>query len=306
MIADLALLFLLRANVAASAAILIVLLLRPVARRWLGPEVAYGLWLLVPVAALTSLFPNLSDFRNGQQTGELTFQASHADILMMGYLAGAALLLTLIVLSELRFRRLARAGRVGPAVVGSSWPSMVVPADYEKRFTVEERGLIRLHERAHIDARHPHHNRLIALHQVLGWFNPLVHLAARCARLDQELACDAVVAAARPNARRLYAETLLKGARVQGPWSAFACALTDGGRHPLELRIASLSRRPLTLQQFMFGAALVGALATLSAVSVWTLSPQSLGEREPYRTLPFATITLSPAPDGKAYPFPDR
>lgn len=293
MIADLALLFLLRANAAASAAILIVLLLRPAARRWLGPEVAYGLWLLVPVAALTSLFPNLSDFRNGQQTGEPTFQVGHADVLMAVYLAGAAALLALFVVSEWRFRRLARAGRVGPAVVGSSWPSMVVPADYETRFTTEERALIRRHERAHIDARHPHHNRLIALHQLLDWFNPLAHLAARCARLDQELACDAVVAAARPNAKRLYAETLLKGARVSGPWSAFACALTEGGRHPLEVRIGCLSRRPVTLRQFMLGAAIVGALATLSAVSVWTLSPESLGEREPYRTLPFATIKLS-------------
>jgi beta-lactamase regulating signal transducer with metallopeptidase domain len=300
MIADLALLFLLRANAAASAAILIVLLLRPAARRWLGPEVAYGLWLLVPVAGLTSLFPNLSDFRNGQQSGALTFQVAHADVLMAVYLVGAAVLLALLIFSEFRFRRLASAGRVGPAVIGSSWPSMVVPSDYEARFTAQERGLIRRHERAHIDARHPHHNRLIALHQLLGWFNPLAHLAARCARLDQELACDAVVAAARPNDRRLYAETLLKGAQVTGPWSAFACALTEGGRHPLEVRIGCLARRPLSLRQFMIGAAVVGSLGVLSALGVWTLSPQSLGEREPYQAPPFATVQLSTltAPDG--------
>jgi len=300
MIADLTVLFLVRANLAASAAIVLVLLLRPVARRLLGPEVAYGLWALVPVAALTSLFPNLSDFRSGQQTGELSIHFAHADLMVAAFLSGALLLLALFVISELRFRRLARMGRVGPAVVGLNWPSMVVPSDYETRFDEGERALIRLHERTHIDRWHPRDNRLIALHQVLGWFNPLIHLAARCARLDQELACDAVVVAARPKQRRLYAETLLKGSQRTGPWSAFACALTEGGRHPLEVRIASLARRPLTLRQFMIGAAVVGSLAVLSAMGVWTLSPQSLGEREPYRTLPFATMRLSTltAPDG--------
>ncbi len=309
MIADLAVLYLLRANLAASAAILLVLLLRPIARRLLGPEVAYGLWALVPVVALTSLFPNLSDFRLGQQVGEPAFGFDRADIVLTVFLVGALSMLALFVISEWRFRRLARAGAVGPAVVGLGWPSMVVPSDYEMRFNESERALIRLHERTHISRQHPRDNRLIAVHQILGWFNPLVHLAARCARLDQELACDAVVAEARPKQRRLYAETLLKGARTSGPWSAFACALTEGGRHPLEVRIACLARSPLSLRRFMLGAAMVGTLVVLAAMGVWTLSPQSLGEREPYRTLPFATIQLSPAtptPDGKAYPFPDK
>ena len=300
MIADLTVLFLVRANLAASAAILLVLLLRPVARRLLGPEVAYGLWALVPVAALTSLFPNLNDFRHGQQVGEPTFQFDRADMMLAVFLVGASVLLALFVISEWRFRRLARAGRVGPAVVGLSWPSMVVPSDYETRFNEGERALIRLHERTHIDRRHPRDNRLIALHQIFGWFNPLIHLAARCARLDQELACDAVVIEARPKSKRLYAETLLKGARSTGPWSAFACALTEGGRHPLEVRIGCLARRPLSLRQFMIGATVVGTLGVLSAMGVWTLSPQSLGDREPYRTLPFASVQLSTltAPDG--------
>lgn len=300
MIADLAVLFLMRANIVASAAILIVLLLRPLARRLLGPAIAYGLWALVPVAALTSLFPNLRDFRNGQQVGLPKFQFENPGLMVTIFLIGAVAMLTLFILSELRFRRLARAGLVGPAVVGLSWPSMVVPSDYETRFDADERALIRLHERTHIAHSHPRDNRLIALHQVFGWCNPLIHLAARCARLDQELACDAAVIEARPKQKRLYAEALLKSSRVSGPWSAFACALTEGGRHPLEVRIGCLARRPLTFRQFMVGATVVGALSVLAAMSVWTLSPQSLGERVTYRDLPFATIRLSPltAPDG--------
>ena len=46
MMTDLAVLLLLRANLAIAAAILIVLAVRPPARRMLGPELAYGLWAL--------------------------------------------------------------------------------------------------------------------------------------------------------------------------------------------------------------------------------------------------------------------
>ena len=53
-------------------------------------------------------------------------------------------------------------------------------------------------------------NAVVALIQCLCWFNPLVHLAARWIRFDQELACDAAVIAERPGLRRPYAEALLK------------------------------------------------------------------------------------------------
>jgi len=48
---------LIRVNLVASAAILLVLFLRPLVLRWLGAGIAYWLWLLVPVAAAASLLP---------------------------------------------------------------------------------------------------------------------------------------------------------------------------------------------------------------------------------------------------------
>ena len=46
-----------RANVAAGAAILAVLILRQPARRLFGAQQAYWLWLLAPLAALAVLLP---------------------------------------------------------------------------------------------------------------------------------------------------------------------------------------------------------------------------------------------------------
>src|SRR5688572_5506092 len=53
---DIALRFLL-ANLAAAVAILLVIALRKPARAAFGLRLAYGLWLLVPLAALGSLLP---------------------------------------------------------------------------------------------------------------------------------------------------------------------------------------------------------------------------------------------------------
>ena len=48
---------LVRMNLAAAAAILAVIAVRLPARRWLGPETAYRLWAIPPLAALATLLP---------------------------------------------------------------------------------------------------------------------------------------------------------------------------------------------------------------------------------------------------------
>src|SRR5690606_9610252 len=118
------------------------------------------------------------------------------------WLVGAVLGLALLTAAQLRFLARVRERKAGPAVVGFAWPRMVTPADYERRFTPEEREVVRAHERAHIDRQDPRANALAAVLQAVNWFNPLVHLAARHMRLDQELACDAAVVRRFPLARR--------------------------------------------------------------------------------------------------------
>jgi beta-lactamase regulating signal transducer with metallopeptidase domain len=280
MTTDLLVLMFLKAQAAASAAILLVLLLRAPARRLIGAELTYRLWLLVPTAAFASLFPTLPQFRAriDQPASGLQYVVSgsvpaigHGHLLAFAWAIGAALMIGLLAAAQWRFERKARQGQAGPAATGF-WPRMIVPSDYAKRFDTEERTLIRAHERAHMDRRDPAANLTIAVLQAICWFNPLVHLAANLARMDQELSVDAQVMARHPKGRRRYAETLLK-AQAQGFASPLACALALGGRHPLEVRLKNLGMGPISIRRDLAGVTAIGALAVVIAVALWTLAP---------------------------------
>jgi beta-lactamase regulating signal transducer with metallopeptidase domain len=276
------LLMFLKAQATGTCAILLVLALRLPVRRLFGAEIGYHLWLLAPAAGLAGLFPSLPEvsaqLRTPPTSGFVHTLATlrapalhHPDLIAEVWLAGALVLGAAFALGQWRFDRSAKAGRAGPAATGF-WPRMIVPAGYASRFTPEERQLIRAHERAHMDRRDPTANLLIAFLQVISWFNPLAHLAATLARMDQELSIDAKVMAQHPKGRRRYAETLLK-AHASGLNSPLACALALGGRHPLEVRLAMLGMRKVSVQRDRDGMMLVLGLAVMVVSAVLILAP---------------------------------
>jgi beta-lactamase regulating signal transducer with metallopeptidase domain len=295
MASELFVLTLVRAQAAVSLAVALALILRAPARRRIGAYLAYRLWVLAPAAAFVSPFPSLSEFLQGSSASVGTpagagafvtafclraltaggFWSGLAPSLTWIWAAGALALAGLFLAAELRFRRLARLGLAGPAMVGVAAPRFVTPHDYRQRFTERERDLILRHERAHLAQGDPIANLLIAGFQVLFWFNPLIHLAAAQVKLDQELACDAKVIEGRPRARRAYAQALVK-AHLTGPQSALVCAWTAPNRltrSPLELRLRALSWGELSLARYMTGVVAVGGLAFSLAAGVWIAAP---------------------------------
>ena len=284
MATEVLLLMFLKAQAAASCAILLIIVLRLPVRRLFGAEIGYNLWLLAPAAGLSSLFPSLSEIgglktRPSGLLNAITALGDpvlrHTDWIAFAWLAGAVTLGGLFALGQWRFERSAKVGRAGPAATGF-WPRMIVPDGYASRFTLEERALIRAHERTHMDRRDPTSNLLIAFLQVISWFNPLAHLAATLARMDQELSVDAKVMASNPKGRRRYAETLLK-AHANGLNSPLACALALGGRHPLEVRLAMLGMRRVSVRRDGIGALLIGLLGVAVAFAVLMLAPGLTG-----------------------------
>jgi beta-lactamase regulating signal transducer with metallopeptidase domain len=290
---------LLHLNVAAAAAVLAVLAARPTVRREFGAEIAYRLWICVPIAAIAALFPAAAAtrivppglgphfdpiFDISQALGEVP-----ARPLLALWLAGAVLAAAVVAYCQLRFLNMARRGLAGPAVTGVFAPRIIMPGDASTRYSDEERVLIRAHERTHIDRGDPRTNGLIALGQCLCWFNPLVHFAAREARLDQELACDAAVLAHRPGQKRRYAETLLK-TQIGAVATPLGCHwLAGAAQHPLERRIKALRRpAPGHLRQDV-GLGLMAGAVLLAALGAWRAQPAAMAQGMPPVYVPMDT-----------------
>jgi beta-lactamase regulating signal transducer with metallopeptidase domain len=275
---------LVRVNLVASIAIVLVLAARPLVLRWLGARVAYWFWLVVPIAAAASLLPAREERVPMPATASLVADevptdrteasptpsaeasvraaqspvaslSAFAEVLVALWLIGAAALLVRSIAST---RRLAADPSIGPALVGVLRPRLVLPADFMTRFDAEERALILAHEDVHRVSGHTVVNALVEIARCACWINPLAHVAAARIRTDQELACDATVIAARPAARRSYAQALLK-TQIAPTFLPLGCTWTSRSGKRLGERIAMLGRPSLSRR---------GAIVGTTAVSI--------------------------------------
>jgi beta-lactamase regulating signal transducer with metallopeptidase domain len=258
-----------RMNLAAAAAVLAVAALRPLFRRAYGAEVAYGLWLAPPLAALGSLVPPRIDSSAEALAGQPALPPAALPWLVAAWGLGAAAMVLLFLIEHRRFAAQARTGAAGAAVIGVIVPRIVMPPD-DGRYSPEERALMRSHEREHIARGDPRANAWMAACQCLAWFNPLVHLGVALARLDQELACDAAILRRNRSARGLYARTLLKAQMLEAPPALVSC-WAAGGRHPLELRLAAMVRSGSGDGDA--GPLLVTGLAAMAGLFAWCAQP---------------------------------
>jgi bla regulator protein BlaR1 len=90
--------------------------------------------------------------------------------------------------------RLIENGRVqSPAIMGLFAPTLLLPAEVREKFDARELRFIFLHELAHLKRGDVMVQALIALLQILHWFNPVLWYAFRRMRIDREPATDALV-----------------------------------------------------------------------------------------------------------------
>ncbi|HZR19169.1 MAG TPA: M56 family metallopeptidase [Verrucomicrobiae bacterium] len=99
----------------------------------------------------------------------------------------------------------------GPSLFGFLRPRLLLPAGFTRNFSPEELRFVFLHELGHVKRHDIPIGWVMALLQVLHWFNPLVWLAFSRTRVDRELACDAVALAhAEEREAKPYGRTILK------------------------------------------------------------------------------------------------
>jgi len=173
---------LLRATIVLSVAVSAVLALRLPLRRCFGPGVAYAAWLAVPLCALAALMPAapegsvlalhgapsaLSLNATMQELAPASASMGVSGYIVVAWLTGALATAALQIIRQRSYLRslgkLTRRGGIayadslhaGPALVGLWRPIVVVPADFDDRYTLEERELILAHERTHASRRDP-------------------------------------------------------------------------------------------------------------------------------------------------------
>jgi TonB family protein len=290
-------------TIASSAAVLLALAWRKPMRRQFGAQAAYASWCVVPLSAAVALLPAPIATAPLPAVGAAVSQvllplaspaaASAWQFDAMPWLAslwllGMAASMLRLMRQQQRFLRalgplaagegqLLRARTtVGcPALVGAWQPRIIVPADFDVRFTPVERALIIEHEQLHRARGDAQINLFVAALRCLFWFNPLVHFAASRFRFDQELACDAIVISRFPEARRPYADAMLKtqlaGDSGQEPGLPVGCYWQSS--HPLKERITMLKHPLPGRARSAFGFGIAAALSACCTYAAWAAQP---------------------------------
>jgi len=303
--------FLVEANLAIAAAVLLVLVLRKPVRGAFGARSAYALWLIVPLSILALLIPARTIVLPAPTAAKpvaAIIEAPTPDVFKprpeqgrVLPIAEITLALWLVVtlgalaIQAERQRRFVRSlGRlsiadgllwsdrpgVGPAVIGALAPRVVLPADFAKRFSPEEQALILAHEQNHLAVGDAQINAAVTALQCLFWFNPLIHVGAAVLRIDQEIACDAAVLARHPKTRRAYGEAMLK--TQLAPFAPpLGCHWPASANKQLKERFTLLAHHHANRRRHLAGAAAVAILSLSAGVAAWAAQPAQVVQQSP-------------------------
>ena len=143
-----------------------------------------------------------------------------------------------------------------PMLAGFIKPALYLP---DEALYEQEAGFIFRHELTHYKRADLWLKLLLTAARAMHWFNPLVHLMARFAQEDIELACDdAVVRGMDGEARRAYGETILRSAAAQARKRALVSCFT-GDKQGLMRRFEGIFDKRVKKR----GVALILAAAVL-------------------------------------------
>lgn len=283
------------AALAMSVAVVLAFLLSRWLRPHVGAGVAYAAWWLVPASLFalllpvpvaevpTVVVPATVPVAAATMTATPTVPFDARPWLTALWLFGALMMAVFLWRAQRRFERglghlrplrdglwQAQTSLGLPALLGVMRTRIVLPDDFRQRYDARERHLMLVHERTHRRRGDHLANFAVAALRCVFWFNPLVHLAARSFRHDQELACDQAVIAAHPDSRRAYGEAMLKTlmADRQAP---LGCHW--GFSHPLKERVMQLKSPMPRPWARRIGAITVALLSLGTGFAVWSAQP---------------------------------
>ncbi len=163
------------------------------------------------------------------------------------------------------------------ALFGIVKPALLLPESFNARYDAAQRHIILAHESVHLRRGDNSWNVCALLLIALFWINPLVFVAWRYFRFDQELSCDALaLGRCNKEQQKRYARTLLDSLNTMGHYNAPALSAWDNLRDIKERSLMvtkhlHTAARPITTLCSLLMLAALGASLTL--VSAELVSP---------------------------------
>ncbi len=181
------------------------------------------------------------------------------------------------------------AGISSPFLYGVRRPRLIWPAAMS---APRARTSVITHELAHLRRADPWSSWIEAAARWVWWWNPVVWYAGTQTRRYKELACDALVVQAHPDARKGYAEALLDAAEDHSgsPLTARTLAWVGAGSRVKE-RLRSLYQVPHT---HLSPAVVVAIAAGLGTTLLGWKSTDSVANPPP--VVPVATPAMAETP----------
>jgi beta-lactamase regulating signal transducer with metallopeptidase domain len=330
--------------IASTLLMAVVLAIRTPVARHFGPHIAYGLWLLPALRMLLPPLPETVAPRPLQVlphnveallAAAAAFRASGADPvaeapmvnwpLLVGTLwaAGALAFLAWHIWSYRRFvqRALADATQLprfdrdgvevcaspaarGPFAAGIFLKTVVLPEDYRRRYARDELRLAIEHEVQHHRRCDMSANFAALVVLALHWWNPIAYFAHRAFRVDQELACDAIVLArATPAERHAYGSALLKSACDRLPVAACALGAGDDLKRRLTMmRVYRWNERRARLGSLIAAGLVGGGLMMTASNGIAAETTKKVEQQVRTALAPVMPVVAPDAPPAPAAP----
>ena len=245
----------------------------------IGIRLMYKLWWMVPAVLLITNLPipaislPANSFTRYVVSGSLSVTVPQ-NVIWLGLWALGVSTITVYLLSQ--YSQLARSVEnpltdskntwfarraTTPMLFGVLAPRILLPASFTQLFCPVQQQLVLEHENTHL--RHGDHlwNALALTIVTVFWFNPLVWLALRSFRINQELACDnQVLSQKSPQEKLLYAKALVACAEQN---SSYLTTYPTFGEKSTMLKRLNLINKPNSASKFAGVAALaVAAILT--------------------------------------------
>jgi len=191
-----------------------------------------------------------------------------------------------------------------PALCGWMRPAILLPPGWATNMAPEEMRCVLLHEFGHYRRGDVFWRWMFLVARAVHWFNPLVWLAEREMRVDQEMACDEwVIAKGGDVDSQIYGEALLRACRNLTPMR-----ITSPGHATMAESSAGLARRIRQIARmkthgwpaFAATAALACVLFAIGSSSGVAQNPPRAAEvppaNPPAESVPAAAPATAPSP----------